>query len=71
MWWCQAWSVAHPPVRGLSWLFRQPRAHAGFLRAWLANNFNKIVVDRVVQLLQDRPIEDCKETPRILLTGAC
>ena len=62
--------MAHPPIRGVSWLFRRPRSHAGFLRAWLANGFNKIVVDRVVQILQDRkPSESCADAPRILITG--
>ena len=68
----QAWSVAHPPIRGLSWLLKRPRCHAGFLRAWLANDFNKIVVDRVIQILQARgnSYKSCAEFPRLLITGA-
>ncbi len=66
----QAWSVPHTPAEGVQMCLQHPRCHAGFLRAWLANGFNKVVVDRMIALLRDRQASsDRDEGPRVVITG--
>ena len=50
----QAWRVAHPPVRGHPIFFSRPLVHVGFLQSWLAGGFNTKVVNRIMQMVNQR-----------------
>ena len=63
----QAWRVAHPPARGLNCIFSRPLVHVGFLRSWLAGDFNKKVVSRVMEIAKScTPGQD---KLRVYITG--
>ncbi|KAL0026556.1 hypothetical protein WJX77_006522 [Trebouxia sp. C0004] len=47
----QAWRVAHPPLRGRTWCCSRPLVHVGFMKSWLAGNFNQKIVHRVMDLV--------------------
>ncbi|KAL0023014.1 hypothetical protein WJX79_008349 [Trebouxia sp. C0005] len=53
----QAWRIAHPPIRGQTWLGTRPLVHVGFLKSWLAGGFKAKVVNRVLEAVQQ-----CRQT---------
>ncbi len=64
----QAWRVAHPPLRGRTWCCSRPLVHVGFMKSWLAGNFNQKVIHRVMDL-----VHTCQAGPnklKIYVTGA-
>ncbi|KAL3143143.1 hypothetical protein ABBQ38_003412 [Trebouxia sp. C0009 RCD-2024] len=66
----QAWRIAHPPVRGKSWLGTRPLVHVGFLKSWLAGGLKLKVVNQVLEAVQQCKQRSGSDQPiTVLVTG--
>ena len=67
---CQAWRIAHPPVRGQTWLGTRPLVHVGFLKSWLAGGLKLKVVNKVLEAVQQCKQRSNSDRPvTVLVTG--
>lgn len=67
---CQAWRIAHPPVRGKTWLGTRPMVHVGFLKSWLAGGLKLKVVNQVLEAVQQCKQRSGSDHPiTVLVTG--
>lgn len=62
-----AWRVNHPPTRGHLLKCTRPLVHEGFLCAWHKSNFSKIILNRVIQIVNGDGFH--KDSARVILTG--
>ena len=68
--WYQAWRIAHPPVRGQTWLGSRPLVHVGFLKSWLAGGLKLKVVNKVLEAVQHCKQHSTSDGPvTVLVTG--
>ncbi|KAL3155310.1 hypothetical protein ABBQ38_010874 [Trebouxia sp. C0009 RCD-2024] len=66
----QAWRIAHPPVRGKTWLGTRPLVHVGFLKTWLADGLKLKVVNQVLEAVQQCKQRSGSDQPiTVLITG--
>ena len=68
---CQAWRIAHPPVRGQTWLGTRPLVHVGFLKSWLAGGLKVKIVNKVLEAVQQCKQQQSKsdQPVTVLVTG--